>query len=39
MGNSESNQMRGYRSHNIPLKLPMPDEDVIDQRFESVLVS
>ena len=39
MGNSESNSIHDFRSHNIPLKLPMPDNDEIDERFERVIVS
>nr|CAB3246530.1 formin-like protein 2 [Phallusia mammillata] len=39
MGNSESSRMHDYRSHNVPLKLPMPDSSEIDDRFEKVLAS
>ena len=39
MGNSESNNIHDFRSHNVPLKLPMPDNEEIDERFEQVLVS
>ena len=38
MGNSESSSIHDYRSHNVPLKLPMPDGDEIDEKFDRVLV-
>ena len=39
MGNTESHNISDFRSHNVPLKLPMPDNEEIDERFERVLVS
>ena len=39
MGNTESNQINRYKSHNVPLKLPMPASEEVDERFERVLVS
>lgn len=38
MGNSESNQMSRHKRHNVPVKLPMPNPDELDERFENVLV-
>uniref|UniRef100_H2Z2H8 GBD/FH3 domain-containing protein n=1 Tax=Ciona savignyi TaxID=51511 RepID=H2Z2H8_CIOSA len=39
MGNAESNRMHDYRSHNAPLKLPMPETREIDEKFNRILVS
>ena len=39
MGNTESGQANHLKSHNVPIKLPRPDDDVLDVRFEEVLVS
>jgi len=38
MGNAESSRMNDYRTHHVPVKLPMPDTNEIDERFEKVLV-
>ena len=39
MGNSESNQVHRHKNHNVPLKLPMPNPEELDERFENVMVS
>ncbi|CAK8671797.1 formin-like protein 2 isoform X2 [Clavelina lepadiformis] len=39
MGNAESGRINDYRSRNVPLRLPMPDTNELDERFEKVLAS
>ena len=40
MGNAESQQINRMKSHNVPLRLPMPaDNEEIDERFDRVMVS
>ena len=40
MGNSEStSSVNEFKTHNVPLKLPMPNKAELDERFNKVLVS
>lgn len=39
MGNAESSNANDFKSHNVPLRLPMPDRAELDERFNKVLVS
>jgi len=39
MGNAESSNANDFKSHNVPLRLPMPDRAELDERFNKVLAS